>query len=414
MPVPAPDDVIPSQPRAARHGTRQSRHRAKSHSVLRRSLTTAISFTLLLVLTMGGLAGYLYEKYNGQLTRVAVLQQQDPNIRDAARQQNAANFLVLGSDTRAGADAAFGDVAGARSDTAMIVHLSPDHQQATIISIPRDSWVDIPACKAGDGSIVAAHTDMFNSAFSIGGPICAIATVQKLTGIAITHFVEIDFSGFEAMVNAIGRVSVCSPQAVNDPGSGLVLHIGNNPLNGAQALAYVRARETLGDGSDLGRIKRQQMFLGAVLRQAMTGSVLANPARLTSFLDAATKAITIDQGTTFADLRDLASSLQGLDPARVSFYTAPIANQDYSPPGTDMTGRVLLDTAEGRILYDSVINDKKPVWVTGTGKSQVVTTTQGAASASSAAPSTTPPRTSGGGLSAPAANLNAADKTCSL
>ncbi|MEO6885053.1 MAG: LCP family protein [Jatrophihabitantaceae bacterium] len=312
---------------------------------------------------------------------------------------------MLGSDSRAGADASFGNVAGARSDTAMIVHLSPDHQKATIISIPRDSWVDIPACKASDGSTIAEHTDMFNSAFSIGGPTCAIATVQKLTGIAITHFVEIDFSGFEAMVQAIGTVSVCSPEAVDDPGSGLILHVGNNSLNGVQALAYVRARETLGDGSDLGRIKRQQMFLGAVLRQAMTGSVLGNPAKLTSFLDAATKAITIDTGTTFADLRELASSLQGLDPSRVSFYTAPIANPDYSPPDTDMTGRVLLDTAKGRILYDSLINDQQPVWVTGTGKTQVVTADPSASAGAAVG---------AGAGTAPPATLNAGDKTCSL
>jgi anionic cell wall polymer biosynthesis LytR-Cps2A-Psr (LCP) family protein len=157
-----------------------------------------------------------------------------------------------------------------------------------------------------------------------------------------------------------------------DPGSGLRLHPGNNRLDGAQALAYVRARETLGDGSDLGRIKRQQMFLGAVMRQATSGSILANPVKLTSFLDAATKAITVDTGTSFSDLRTLTSSLQGLDPRRVTFYTAPIANPDYTPPGTTMTGRVLLDAAKGRALYDSVINDTKPVWVVGSGKAAKV------------------------------------------
>ncbi|MGI8760160.1 MAG: LCP family protein [Jatrophihabitantaceae bacterium] len=375
------------------------------HSLLWRLSVSALAFTVLLVASVAGLAGYYYQKFDGQLTRVAVLQPHDPNIRYATRQQNAENFLVIGSDTRAGADSRFGHTPGARSDTTMIVHLSPDHARATIISIPRDSWVDIPACKAPDGSTVAAHQDMFNSAFSVGGPACTIATVQKLTGIAVTHFLEIDFTGFEAMVSAMGTVSICSPQHVSDPKSGLHLHPGTNHLNGAQALAYVRARETLGDGSDLGRIKRQQMFLGAVLRQALSGTMLSDPARLTSFLDAATRAITIDRGTTFSDLRTLAASLQGLDPHRVVFYTAPIANADYTPPGTDMTGRVLLDTAKGRALYDSVIEDRKPVIVqTVRGTTTVVPRASTSAS--------TPTRSTAGAALTP--SYVAAQKTCTL
>ncbi|MCU1657107.1 MAG: Transcriptional regulator-like protein [Pseudonocardiales bacterium] len=386
--------------------------------MLWRAATTASAFTVALVLGAAGLAGYAYQKYNNQITRVSVLRPHDRNIRNAARQQNAANFLVIGSDTRAGADAKFGNVAGARSDTTMLVHLSPDRSKVTVISIPRDSWVDIPQCTATGGGVVAEHTDMFNSAFTVGGASCTIATVQKLTGIAVNHFVEIDFSGFQAMVSAMGSVTICSPQDVFDPGSGLRLHVGNNRLDGAQALAYVRARETLGDGSDLGRIKRQQMFLGAVLRQAMSGSMLTSPTRLTSFLNAATKAITVDRSTTFGDLRTLASSLQGLDPKRVAFYTSPIANANYSPPGTTMTGRVLLDGVQGRALYDSVINDTKPVWVTGSGRQAKVmpntttggTTTGGATTGGA----TTGAKATPAPVAAPTAGLNAGQKSCSL
>jgi LCP family protein required for cell wall assembly len=399
------DDVYTTSLPAAERATRSARHahsRWRRRSLLRRALTIAITFTALLATAAGGLAAYAYEKYNGQISRVAVLQTHDANIRNAALQQNAENFLVIGSDSRAGLARGFGQVAGARSDTAMIVHLSKDRHKATIISIPRDSWVAIPTCRAPDGHVIAAHRDMFNSAFTVGGPACTIATAQKLTGIAITHFVEIDFSGFQAMVSALGTVSVCSPETVDDRGSGLKLHVGTNKLNGAQALAYVRARETLGDGSDLGRIKRQQMFLGDVLRQAMQGSLLSNPGRLTSFLDAATKAITVDKGTTFSDLRTLGTSLQGLDPKRVTFYTAPIADPNYTPPGTSMTGRVLLDSVAGRHLYDSVIHD-------------VPLAPAAATSPSSGAPSTStashPPASTS---QTPKANLNAAQQGCSL
>lgn len=387
----------------ARPRRASGRKSGRGRRVLVRAAVSAVAFSVVLVLTAAAIAGVLYEKYNGQLHRVAVLQPHDKNIVDPQRQLTAENFLVIGSDSRAGLDSSFGQVAGARSDTTMIVHLSPSHTQATIISIPRDSWVSIPTCKAPDGHTIGPHKDMFNSAFTIGGASCTIATVQLLTGIAVTHFVEIDFKGFEAMVSAMGTVTICSPQKVDDKGSGLHLHPGNNRLDGSQALAYVRARETIGDGSDLGRIKRQQMFMGAVLRQAMDGSMLTSPTRLTSFLDAVTKAITIDKDTTFGDLRTLAASLQGLNTKRVSFYTAPIADPNYTPPGTSMTGRVLLDGAQGRALYDSVIQDRQPVWVTEkNGRTTVVKTTP-----TPAAPATKAP-------ALPKANLNAAQQTCSL
>lgn len=406
MPYPAPGrHLAPTsvgQPRS-RHASRRSRN--KRRALMWRILTTAGSFVAVLALAAGALAAVAYKKYNGQITRVDVIATKDPNIRDARYQQHAANFLVIGSDTRAGADAKFGNVSGARSDTTILVHISPDRSKATVISIPRDSWVDIPSCTDAKGAVVAEHFDMFNSAFEIGGPKCTIATVQKLSGIAVTHFVEIDFSGFQSMVSAMGRVTICSPQPVFDPGSGLRLRSGNNQLDGVQALAYVRARETLGDGSDLGRIKRQQLFLGAMMRQATSGALLSSPAHLTKFLDAATKAITVDRATSFGDLRTLAQSMQGLDPGHVVFYTAPIADRNYSPPGTTMTGRVLLDDVKGRQLYDSVIHDTKPVVVTKGGSP---TTTSPPPTANPKTPTTN------GKTTAPADGTTAAQASCSL
>lgn len=400
-PYPTRVAATPAVPERPTRSSRHVRGGGRRAAVVRRSAIVAATFTALLATAAGGFAAYAYTKYNGQITRVAVLQTNDKNIRNAALQQNAENFLVIGSDSRAGVSRSFGQVAGARSDTTMLVHLSKDRHKATIISIPRDSWVTIPNCRGADGHVIAQHTDMFNSAYTVGGAACTIATVQKLTGIEVAHYVEINFSGFESMVSALGRVSVCSPEAVHDTGSGLVLHPGTNKLDGVQALAYVRARESIGDGSDLGRIKRQQMFLGDVLRQAMNGSLLTNPSRLLSFLDAATKAITTDNKTTFNDLRALASSLQGLDPKRVTFYTAPIADSNYTPPGTTMTGRVLLDAAAGRRLYDSVIKDVPLSAAPATAATR--------AASSSASTPTTPSSSQ-----TPKANSNAAQQTCSL
>lgn len=371
--------------------TRAARHTCR-RPALRQALLSAISFTALLATFSAGLAGWAYAKYDGQITRQDVLQTGDTNIAERSAQRHAANYLIIGSDSRAGTAAKYGRTPGERSDTTILVHLSKDRRHVTVVSFPRDSWVEIPTCAKSGGQSVAQHREMFNSAFSIGGPRCTIATVQKLTGIAVTHFVQVDFAGFRSMVDALGTVSICSPKAVDDRLSRLKLHRGRNQLGGEQALAYVRARETLGDGSDLGRIKRQQRFMGSVLRQALSGTLLRNPVRLTDFLDAATRAIIVDKATSFSDLRGLASAMQGLDPKRVTFYTAPVADRNYSPPGTSLRGKVKLDDKAGRALYGSIIHD------------QVVRTAPKPGAASS----------SGSASNAPRPNTNGSEQTCSL
>jgi LCP family protein required for cell wall assembly len=381
----------------------------RRRGILRRVVITGVTFSLLLGGSAIAATGYEYHHLNANIKRVDVLQKKDSSIKDAAKQLDAENFLIIGSDSRAGDMAQYGtDVAGQRSDTTMLIHLSPDRTHAIGISIPRDSWVQIPACTSSTGKPLPAHEGMFNSAITDGGPSCTIATVQLLTGIEVTHYIDIDFDGFKEMVNALGSVTICSPEKVTDPSSGLHLIKGDNTLDGDQALAYVRARETLGDGSDLGRIKRQQRFLGTVMREARSGSLLSNPVRLTSFLEAATKAITLDSGTTFGDLETLTSSLQGLDPADVAFYTAPIANQNYTPPGTTMTGRVLLDPVVGAVLYGDVINDatmtvQTQTSVSATGTS--VTTVAPAVPVTPGAPST--------GVTLPPA-ISGSDNSCTL
>jgi LCP family protein required for cell wall assembly len=383
---------VTDTPRPTRAG-----HRRPVRPAQRRAVVAAVSFTLLLGLGVGGIGLYEYTHLSGQIKHVDALQTKDPNIKQAAVQLHAANYLVIGSDSRAGANSTTHDIAGERSDTTILIHLSKNHRHVTVVSFPRDSWVAIPTCKATNtdfgtlGRMVPAHTDMFNSAFSIGGAKCTIATIQKLTGIKITHYLKLDFVGFKDVVNALGRVPVCSQKAVYDPDSHLRLKAGINKLDGAQALAFVRARHAFTGGSDLGRIKRQQQFLGIVLRQALSGSLLSNPIKLTNFLDAVTRAITTDPDTSIGDLRTLGSSMSGLDPKKVVFYTAPIANPDYSPPGTSLTGKVLLDTAKGKLLWNSIIDD-----------------TAGASTTSKPTSTTSKPAT------APKANGNAAQSTCTL
>jgi len=316
----------------------------------------------ILVVAVAGWGFYEYRKLSGNIHRIDVLAPNDPAIREAAKQRNAENFLLIGSDTRAGANSRYedtaGQVSGQRSDTTILAHLSPNRDKAILISIPRDSWVDVPACRKRDGSTSTPGANMFNSAFETGGPKCTVLTVQKLTGISVNHYVQVDFTGFKTMVDALGGVTICSRDDVYDKESGLRLRRGNQVLRGEQALAYVRARKHVGDWSDLGRIQRQQRFLGAMMRKATSSRLLFNPIALTRFLEAATRSLTLDRNTSFGDLKKLADQLRNLDPKRVTFLTAPIANADYTPPGFSGGGRVLLDSVAGRRLWDSIINDR--------------------------------------------------------
>jgi LCP family protein required for cell wall assembly len=358
----APQTATAGEPRSAarRAATRRPPPRRRARWV--RIMAWSGAFVGVLVLALGSYAFYEYKKISGNINRVDALATNDPSIKDAAKQLDAENFLLIGSDTRAGANDRYGGdaVGGQRSDTTILAHLSPDRAHATLISFPRDSWVTIPDCKGANGATIPEHDGMFNSAFETGGANCTIRTMQKLTGVAITHYVQVDFTGFKSMVDAVGGVPVCSTEDVYDHDSGLRLHTGQQTLRGEQALSFVRARHGLGDGSDLDRIKRQQMFLGSMMRVATSNKVLFNPVSLTRFLNAASKSVTLDRQTTLNDLRRLAGQLQGLDPKRVTFLTAPIANRDYDPTGQRTTGggRVLLDAAQGEILWQSLINDK--------------------------------------------------------
>jgi LCP family protein required for cell wall assembly len=327
------------------------------------------AFLGIAVLAGGGFGMYQYQKLSGNIRRDAnALATNDAAIRDAARQLDAENYLLIGSDTRAGANGRYeensGQVSGERSDTTILAHLSPDRSKATMISFPRDSWVRLPACRKRDGGQVPERFGQFNEAFATGGPQCAVLAVQKLTGIRINHYVQVDFTGFKTMVDAVDGVPMCSTTRLRDSESGLELDPGTSLLRGEQALAYVRARYGIGDGSDLGRIQRQQRFLGAMVRKATSAKLLANPVALTRFLDATTKSLTLDEETSLGDLKALADQLRDLDPNKVGFLTAPIADPAYNPPGFPPPppgrggSKVLLDDVAGRKLWDSIINDK--------------------------------------------------------
>lgn len=241
-----------------------------------------------------------------------------------AKISKALNVLVVGSDQRDGANAKYGKVPGERTDTIILTHISPARDGALLISFPRDSLVQLPACPAKGGLPgQQAHVGMINESFNFGGMACTWRTIESLTGIHIDHFVKVDFTGFKAMVNALDGVPVCLSEPVDDKKALLKLPAGRQLLDGEKALGYVRARYKFGDGSDIGRIQRQQMFLASMAKQAMSGETLTNPQKLFHFLDAATRSITTDPELTMGVLKDLVTSAEGITAGQIRFVTTP-------------------------------------------------------------------------------------------
>jgi LCP family protein required for cell wall assembly len=327
----------------------------------------ALSVAVVLVITVSG-AYLVYRHLSGNLTHYNA--QKNELIPRPKKVGKAQNILLIGSDTRAFAGSSkYGRlVAGARSDTAILVHLGAGASKALLVSIPRDSYVLIPKCKLTSGGVSSPQHNKFNAAYAIGGPACTLATVESLTGVHIDHFVEINFAGFKSMVDALGGVTVCVPQAINDPvvpsagggfhGSGLKLPAGNDLLTGEKALGYVRARYTLGDGSDLGRIKRQQAFLSAVVRKATSTGLLLNPGSLYGFLDAATKSVQTDPGFGLLQLKSLADNLHGLNPGKVVLLTVPLADTNaYRSIGGANASVVIWDDARSQMLWNALRTD---------------------------------------------------------
>ncbi|MFF8998927.1 LCP family protein [Streptomyces achromogenes] len=239
------------------------------------------------------------------------------------------NILVLGSDSRSGAanrELGGGDSEGARSDTAMVVHLEAGRTTATVVSIPRDTLVTRPSCPLDSGGTSApAYGVMFNSAYAVGGPVCAVKTVETLTGVRMDHYLEIDFSGFARLVDALGGVDVTTGQDIDDDRSRLHLAAGTHHLDGTRALALARTRHGIGDGSDLGRIGLQQTLVKALLKQVSDAGLLTDPARLYRVADAATAGLTTDTGLdSLGELMSLGRSLEGLTADRVTTVTMPV------------------------------------------------------------------------------------------
>jgi LCP family protein required for cell wall assembly len=317
---------------AGRRRAPRARHVARRRPV-RRILTALGVVIALLAVTGTASALVAYYKLNGNITQERVDDligtDRPTKVVNPDVEHEPENILLIGSDRR---KLKFQNElnAGQRSDTTILLHIAADRESAIAVSIPRDTIVSTPECHRKDGSTVPAQTAvMFNTAYSNAGAACTIATVEKLTKVRIDHHIVVNFSGFKDMVDALGGVKVCLPRAVNDPDSHLTLSAGIHNVKGRTALAFVRARHGLGDGSDLSRIDRQQAFLGSMVDKVRSNGLLLRPDRLLRFLGAATNSLTTDPGLgSLNALRKLAQEVKGIDTKDVTFLTAP--NEPYS------------------------------------------------------------------------------------
>lgn len=301
--------------------------------------------------------------YENKITRVSVFN--GLTNRPAKVSSSAENILLVGSDSRAGlsrneiaelhvGSATATNAGGRRSDTMILLHISKDRGTATLLSLPRDSYVVIPAYTDAQGKKHPESHNKLNAAYAFGGPQLAVATVEANTGVHIDHYIEIGFDGFVRMVNAVGTVPICTPKPLNDPKSGLNIPAGTTQLDGATALKYVRARY-VDPRADLGRIDRQQAFLAALFRRAMSSQILLNPIKLNSFLDAVLAAVTTDPDLSRSDILDLATSMRSVAAGNVVFATIPMANVNYSVNGIGST--VLWDDAKAQEVFNAFRTD---------------------------------------------------------
>jgi LCP family protein required for cell wall assembly len=312
------------------------------------------------VVVTAGAGWWFYQHLNDNIHSVSIGGKGGSEKADAFG-HTPINILVMGSDgrtsktdcqlgggcSRTGVQTGWGN-----ADVEMVVHIAADRSNATVMSIPRDTMTNIPACKDSESSAsTPGYYGQINSALSYG-PACQVATVHQLTGIPIDHFVKLDFAGVVSMSDAVGGVSVCVSDNVYDTYSHLKLSKGTHTLKGVAALEFVRSRHGFGDGGDLGRTYSQHLFLSSMIRKFKSAGTLTDPTKVYDLADAATKALTVDDGlNSVAKLVGLASDLSKVPSKQITFTTMQTA------PDPNNKDRLVVG-ANARALFAAIADDQ--------------------------------------------------------
>ena len=351
-----------------------SKTERKRRPALLAARTVAV-LTAVTALAVTGAAWQWQSAKNKLLNTIVALDPNSSDIRDRGAQNGDENFLIIGVDSRIGANGEMGAgdtsiAEGARSDTIMLVNIPANRKRVVAVSFPRDLAITPMNCQAWDpetgkyGPVYDKNNDEWsdnerltttklNSAYALGGPKCLVKVIQKISGLAINRFMAVDFAGFSAMVDALGGVEVCSPTPLEDAELGTVLATaGRQKLDGPTALNYVRARSiTTEDNGDYGRIKRQQLFLSSLLRSMISTDTLFDLSKLDEVVNTFIDDSFVDNVQT-RDLVRLGQSLQGMNAGRITFVTVPTTGY------ADDEGNEQPRTADIQALFDAIIDDK--------------------------------------------------------
>ncbi|WP_310795972.1 LCP family protein [Herbiconiux daphne] len=371
----------------ARHGRQKTPHPVRA--------VAAVLLTAVAVVAISGVSLAAYATWDVARSIKTVSLVSDEAAAAAPGDQAAAappeisaidggvNLLLVGSDSRTGQGDAYGeDEGGELNDVTMLLHISQDHTNATIVSFPRDLVVDIPECPGGGG-----YTAPINESLSQGGLACTVLTVESLSGLSIPFAAEIQFNGVIEMSNAVGGVPVCVSELIDDPFTGVYLEPGTATLSGADALGFLRTRHGVGDGSDLGRISSQQVFLSSLVRTIKSDSTLTDFGKLYGLAKAAASNMILSDRLASADtMVSIALSLKDMDLSKVTFVAYPSYSADWVPEG-----KVAPDTDAAAVLFAAVLADQPVAVETPGGIASVLDPNAPVAPAEPAAPVTEVP-----------------------
>ncbi|POX54388.1 LCP family protein [Streptomyces sp. Ru72] len=361
MPIPAEVSPVPTpaRPPARREPVRRSPAKRPPVRPRKRGWPVRMTTTLsVVVLVAAGIGHAVITSLDSGISRIDPFR--DMKNRPAAG--NGMNVLLVGTDGRDRITErerrAFhlGGEPCHCTDTIMIVHISADRERATVVSLPRDSYAEVPEhTDEATGQRRATHPVRLNAAYAEGGPNLTVRTVEDMTHLKIDHYLEVDFISFMRTVDVLGGVRVCTTQPLKDTYTGLDLGVGTHLLGGGQALQYVRSRHVDG-ASDLGRMQRQQRFLAALIDRATSSGVLLNPMRLRDVAQAALGAVRADQGFGTDQLLDLGRAMRNFSPRSSEFTTVPIGRMEYEVKGLGST--VKWDDVKAKALFDSLREDR--------------------------------------------------------
>ena len=329
----------------------------KTRRAIRIIATLSVSIVVLASISWLGLG-----QVSGQISRISVF----GNLKDRPEKTSQAiNYLVVGSDSREGLTQAqikklkvgsTAVAAGGRSDTMFLIHISKSRDAAFIVSLPRDTLVQVPAHISQDGKRdIPEKPGKLNAAFAFGGAPLLIQTIEAKTNLKIDHYVEISFAGFTGVVDALGGIQVCSKVPINDPKSHLVMSAGTHILDGLEALKYVRTRDFDGRG-DIGRMERQQQFVSAVVRKATSSGTLLNPIKLAKFYNATISTVKMDEGVDKNDLLTLAKQMRNLSSGNIRTLTVPLSDPNGRVAGVGSV--VIWDEELSADLWTRIRNDQ--------------------------------------------------------